>query len=403
MQHDYDILIVGGGLAGNCLALALKDTGMRIAIVEANTREQLHDSPAGDRALALAAGTVRMLEALGIWQGISHAATAIKNIHISDQGHFGKVRLSAQKENVEALGYVITARDIESHVAKRVTDAEIELMSPARLVGMMAGNDTVNISLKRGDESLLASAKLLVGADGGNSSVRKLLGIAQYVTEYGQTALVTTVKSSLPHNNVAFERFTASGPLALLPVDTNHCAVVWTRNSEDAAALMSGSETDFLAELQQCFGFKLGALSLTAPRRAFPLSLIRAEKMIAARTVVIGNAVHQLHPVAGQGFNLGLRDVVQLAEVIITQHEAGQDIGAANFLMAYAESRQKDHDRTIGFTDIVVGIFSNDWPALAAARNVGLAMLDHIPAAKTLLTRHAMGLAGHLPRLGNRR
>jgi 2-octaprenyl-6-methoxyphenol hydroxylase len=344
-----------------------------------------------------------MLEALGIWQGISHAATAIKNIHISDQGHFGKVRLSAQKENVEALGYVITARDIESHVAKRVTDAEIELMSPARLVGMIAGNDTVNISLKRGDESLLASAKLLVGADGGNSSVRKLLDIAQYVTEYGQTALVTTVKTSLPHNNVAFERFTASGPLALLPVDTNHCAVVWTRNSEDAAALMSGSETDFLAELQQCFGFKLGALSLTAPRRAFPLSLIRAEKMIAARTVVIGNAVHQLHPVAGQGFNLGLRDVVQLAEVIITQHEAGQDIGTANFLIAYAESRQKDHDRTIGFTDTVVGIFSNEWLALAAARNIGLAVLDHIPAAKTLLTRHAMGLAGHLPRLGNRR
>ena len=403
MHHDYDLVIVGGGLAGNCLALALKDTGLKIAIVEANTREQHHDSPAGDRALALAAGTVNMLEALGIWQGITQAATAIKNIHISDQGHFGKVRLSAQKENVAALGYVITARDIEAHVAKLVNVSDIELICPARLVGLMAGNNTVNVSLKRGDESINVSAKLLVGADGGNSSVRNLLEIDRNITEYGQTALVTTVKASLPHNNTAFERFTASGPLALLPVDIDHCAVVWTRTSEDANALMSGSEADFLAELQQCFGYKLGELSLAAPRRAFPLSLIRAEKMIAARTVIIGNAVHQLHPVAGQGFNLGLRDVVQLAEMIINRHEANQDIGAADFLTAYVDARQQDHDRTIGFTNSVVRIFSNDWLALAAARNVGLAILDHIPAAKTWLTRHAMGLAGRLPRLGSRR
>jgi 2-octaprenyl-6-methoxyphenol hydroxylase len=403
MQHDYDLVIVGGGLAGNCLALSLKETGLKIAIVEANTREQLHDSPAGDRALALAAGTIKMLEALGIWQGITQAATAIKNIHISDQGHFGKTRLSAQKEKVEALGYVITARDIETHVAKLVKDAGIELICPARLVGLMAGSDAINISLKRGDEPLNVSAKLLVGADGGNSSVRKLLEISQHVTEYGQTALVTTVNASKPHKNVAFERFTSSGPLALLPVDSDQCAVVWTRSSEDADALMSGSEADFLAGLQQCFGYRLGTLSLAAPRRAFPLSLIRADRMIASRTVIIGNAVHQLHPVAGQGFNLGLRDVVQLAEMIVKQHGAGLDIGAADFLTAYAESRQQDHDRTIGFTNTVVRIFSNDWLALAAARNLGLAILDHLPAAKALLTRHAMGLAGRLPRLGGRR
>jgi 2-octaprenyl-6-methoxyphenol hydroxylase len=399
MQHDYDLLIAGGGLAGNCLALALKETGLRIAIVEANTREQLHNSPAGDRALALAAGTVKMLETLGIWQGIKQAATAIKDIHISDQGHFGKVRLSAQKEQVEALGYVITARDIESHVASLVAESGIELICPARLIGLMTGNDAANVSLKRGDEALSVSAKLLVGADGGNSSVRKLLEIAQRTTDYGQTALVTTVKSALRHNNVAFERFTASGPLALLPIADNHCAVVWTRTSEDANALMSGGEADFLAELQQCFGYRLGKLSLAAPRRAFPLALIRAEQMIAERTVVIGNAVHQLHPVAGQGFNLGLRDVMQLAEMIIRQHAAKQDIGDNSFLTAYAGSRQKDHDRTIGFTNNVVRIFSNEWLALAAARNIGLAVLDHIPAAKTWLARHAMGLAGRLPRL----
>jgi 2-octaprenyl-6-methoxyphenol hydroxylase len=386
MHPDYDLVIVGGGLTGNCLALALKDTGLNIALVEASSREQQQDAAAGDRALALAAGTVKMLEALDIWQGISQSATAIKDIHISDQGHFGKTRLSAHKEKVAALGYVITARDLEAHV-----------------VGLMAGRDAVNISLKHGDKALTLSTKLLVGADGGNSSVRKLLEINQHITDYEQTALVTTIQSALPHHNTAFERFTASGPLALLPVGRDHCSVVWTRSSEDADALMSGSEADFIAELQQCFGYKLGALSLAAPRRAFPLSLIRAKKMSATRTVMIGNAVHQLHPVAGQGFNLGLRDVVQLAEMIIEQHESGHDIGAADFLSAYTQARQKDHDRTIGFTNSLVKIFSNDWLALAAARNIGLTLLDHIPGAKTALTRHAMGLAGRLPRLGNRR
>ena len=394
MQYDYDLLIVGGGLAGNCLALALRHTNLRIAIIEANTREQLHDSPAGDRALALAYGTVMMLEKLNSWQGISHKATPIKHIHISDRGHFGKTRLSAQKEQVEALGYVITARDIETHVANLVVEAGITFIAPARVIGLMSGDKEICVSLKQGNESLTVSAKLLVGADGGSSSVRQLLDIPQQITEYGQTALVTTVKSTVPNKNTAFERFTSSGPLALLPVAKNQCAVVWTRTNQDAEELMSGSDTDFLANLQQCFGFKLGELSLSAPRRAFPLSLIRAETIIAGRAVIIGNAAHQLHPVAGQGFNLGLRDVVQLAEKLVKQSGLNNDIGEANFLNEYAIARKKDHDRTIGFTDTVVKIFSNEWLALAVARNIGLTLLDHIPVAKKLLTRHAMGLAG---------
>ncbi len=327
MQQEYDIVIVGSGLAGNCLALMLKNTGLRIAIVEAATREQLYTSPTGDRALALAAGTVQILDALGLWQGINKNATAIKQIHISDQGHFGKTRLSAQKEQVEALGYVISARDIETHIANLVSESTIELITPARVVGLMSSDNEIFINLKQGTESLNITAKLLVGADGGLSSVRQLMGITQNVTEYGQTALVTTIKSTLANNNTAFERFTVSGPLALLPISSHECSVVWTRKDEDVNALMLGSEIDFIAELQQCFGYKLGQLSLTAPRRAFPLSLIRAERMFVGRTVIIGNAAHQLHPVAGQGFNLGFRDVVQLAEQLIKQHEINRDVG----------------------------------------------------------------------------
>lgn len=402
MQHDYDILIVGGGLAGNCLALALKDTGLRLAIIEANTPEQLQNSPAGDRALALSAGTVTMLQAINVWNKIKPLATAIKDIHISDRGHFGKTRLSAKKQNVEALGYVIKARDIEQQVAEAVEKARVEQLSPVRLVGLMSGLESVNANLKQQEKSLNFSAKLVVGADGGQSSVRKLLEISQQITEYGQTALVTTVKTTLAHNNVAYERFTKSGPLAMLPVNDNECSVVWTRSHEEAEDLISLNEEDFVAQLQACFGYSLGQLSLTAPRRAFPLTLIRAENMVVGRAVIIGNAVHQLHPVAGQGFNLGLRDVVQLAEMIIEQQQKNVDIGDSAFLQQYAETRQKDHNQTIGFTDNLVKIFSSDWLPLAATRSISLAVMDHIPFAKSLLAKHAMGLSGRLPRIGNR-
>lgn len=403
MQHDYDVLIVGGGLAGNCLALALKDTGIRLAVIEANSREQLQNSPAGDRALALSAGTVKLLQAINAWEGIAAKATAIKDIHISDQGHFGKARLSAKKQGVDALGYVITARDIEGHVAELVEQAGIEQICPARVVGVISGLESVNVSLKQGEQSINLTAALLVGADGGQSSVRKLLEIPQHVSEYGQTALVTTVKSSLPHHNVAYERFTSSGPLAMLPVNDQECSVVWTRSHEEADDLMSINEADFIARLQHSFGYQLGALSLSAARRAFPLSLIQADSMVLGRTVIIGNAVHQLHPVAGQGFNLGMRDVVQLAEMLQRQHENNADLGDKTLLKKYAESRQKDHDHTIGFTNNVVNIFSTDWLPMAAARSISLAVMDHIPAAKSVLAKHAMGLAGRLPRVGNRR
>jgi 2-octaprenyl-6-methoxyphenol hydroxylase len=389
MQHDYDLLIIGGGLAGNCLALALQSSGLRIAIAEAHSRQQLSNSPAGDRALALAAGTVDVLRELNIWQGIDAQATAIKHIHISDRGHFGKTRLSAAKEGVDALGYVITARVIEDHVADLVAASDCTVICPARLVGLMAGDEAINVSLKYGDDSLNLSVKLVVGADGGMSSVRKLLGIAQQITDYGQTALVTTVESALPHNNTAFERFTSSGPLALLPMSKKHNAVVWTRNSEDADALMHGGEADFLAELQSCFGYRLGELRLLEPRRAFPLALIRAESMIDKRAVIIGNAVHQLHPVAGQGFNLGLRDVVALATILNTHATA--DIGAADVLKNYALTRQRDHDVTIGFTDHVVTFLSTDGLGLAFLRPIGLTVFDHLPTAKHRLARLAMG------------
>lgn len=401
MPSHFDLITVGAGLAGNCLALALKDSGLNVAIVEAASREKLRDSPAGDRALALAAGTVELLDSMGAWAGVADKATAIRNIHISDRGHFGKTRLSATENGVPALGYVIAARDIETHLTDLVAQTATTCFYETRVAGLMSGNDAVNVSLKQDKQSLNLSAQLLVGADGGQSTVRKLLDIPQQVTEYGQTALVTTVQATLPHQNTAYERFTEQGPLAFLPVSGRNISVVWTRKHEQAEALMAGSEAEFLAELQDCFGYRLGALKLVALRRAFPLSLIRAESMLLGRTVIIGNAVHQLHPVAGQGFNLGIRDVAELAERVLSQQSKQGDIGDAALLNAYVKQRLDDHQKTIGFTNNLVHIFSNDWLPVAALRNTGLTLLDHLPFAKKILTRHAMGLAKPLPKLGN--
>ncbi|MGR9101030.1 MAG: 2-octaprenyl-6-methoxyphenyl hydroxylase [Gammaproteobacteria bacterium] len=403
MQREYDVVIVGGGLAGNCLALALKDAGLRLAIVESVTREKRRTAPIGDRALALAYGTVRMLDALGAWQGVVRAATPIKDIHVSDRGHFGKARLSAAREGVDALGWVITGRDLEEHVADLVEQAGVEQICPATVVGLISGEERSCIAVRHQNETVNLTASLVVGADGGQSSVRRLLEIPQRITEYGQTAIVTTVRPAVHHRYTAFERFTPSGPLALLPAGEGHCSVVWTRRHDEARDLLDMDDAAFIRELQECFGYRLGELTLSAPRVGFPLNLIRAEKMVEGRAVLVGNAVHQLHPVAGQGFNLGLRDVAQLAEMIIERREAGQDIGSAELLNTFAEHRLRDHSKVIRFTNSVVHLFSNDWLPVAAARNAGLVLLDHLPGVKSLLARNAMGLAERLPRIGVRR
>lgn len=400
MQYDCDILIAGGGLAGGCLALALQATGWRVAVVEAVPDEQRRTSPAGDRALALAYGTVQVLDRLALWRGVAQQAAPIEKIHVSDRGHFGKTRLSARQEGVEALGYVITARLIETHVAEALAASSIEYLRPARIIGLKSSSEGVCISLKSGDDSLNKTARLVVGADGGNSSVRRLLEIEQKTRDYRQTAIVTLVKPQRGPAHTAYERFTASGPLAFLPTSDGCCSVIWTQVSKEAETLMALPEEAFLQRLQDAFGHRLGRLSLCAPRRSFPLTLVQAERMIAERAALVGNAVHQLHPVAGQGFNLGLRDVAQLAELLISADAQGEDPGSHRLLNSYAEARQKDHQAIIGFTDQVVRVFSNRLLPLSAARNAGLMALDHLPWLKHSLARHAMGMGGRVPRIG---
>ncbi|BBA35281.1 2-octaprenyl-6-methoxyphenol hydroxylase [Methylocaldum marinum] len=391
MSRDFDLLIVGGGLVGGSLALALRDTPLRVGIVEALTETQRLALAAGDRALALARGTVQILDRLGIWQDVAGKAMPIRHIHVSDRGRFGKTRLHAGEKGIDALGQVIVARTLEDRIAQELQGLDAELVCPARVIGLKAGPEAVCVTVKKGDECLNLTASLVVAADGGNSTVRKLLEIEQKVRDYQQTAIVTEVATEADVNFTAYERFTSAGPLALLPLERRKCSVVWTMENQDADELLSESDSNFTANLQTAFGYWLGKIQLASKRQGFPLKLIRAEKMADDRVLLIGNAMHQIHPVAGQGFNLGLRDAAFLAEQLSTRLAFNEDIGENAFLARYVRARQRDLANTIHFTDSLIRAFCTDFPPLALARNAALVALDCFPPAKRLLARHAMG------------
>ena len=400
MNYDYDVLIVGGGLVGGSLALALGNTALRIAILESMPEDQRLASSAGDRALALAWGSSLILDQVGIWQEAVKKAAPIRHIHVSDRGYFGKLRLDAEQEGVPALGYVATARTLEEAMAVRLRQSPVTVICPASVVGLKAGGEAVHVSLREGHQSTNLTARLVVAADGGNSTVRKLLEIGQTLRDYGQTAIVTEVETGKSSDFTAYERFTPVGPLALLPVAKRRYSVVWTQQADQANDLLAMPEPAFGQALQAAFGYWLGKLSLAAKRQSFPLKLIRAGRMTDERVVLVGNAMHQLHPVAGQGLNLGLRDVALLAEMLVARLEFGEDIGEKAFLARYAQARQADLDRVIRFTDSTVRLFSTDFKPLAVARSAGLMALDRFLPGKRLLAEYAMGLGSRIPRFG---
>lgn len=402
-EADYDLLIIGGAMVGGSLALGLLGSGLRVAVIDAVTPKKRLDSSAGDRAIALSQGSAQILDKLDLWKTICKQSEAIKNIHISDRGHFGKTRLSAAKEGVKALGYVATARTIESAIYGRMKKEKIELICPAELLEMERDDEGVTITVRKGKKKEQLRCRLLIGADGGQSTVRKLNHIEQEIREYKQTVVGVVVRPGISGNQTAYERFTDSGPLAFLPIEGGLYSVVWTMKDADIDTVMALSDEHFLQRLQGSFGHKLGALELVGKREAFPLCLVRAKEMFVARTLLIGNASHQIHPVGGQGFNLGLRDAAQLAEILLRDTAQNGDVGSKTLLSRYSELRQKDHDAVIEATDCLVRIFSSNFWPLALARNIGLVSLDHLPFAKKAVSQFAMGLSGRMPRLQSRR
>mgnify|MGYP001051672006 CR=1 FL=1 len=396
--HDFDLLIIGGGLVGASLACALAGRGLRIGLVEARPFQTGHPSY-DDRTLALAHGTRRIFEGLGLWRSLGEVSP-IHSIHISDRGHPGIARLEGRDHGVEALGYVVPARVVGAALLERLaTLPEVEILSPARLSGLRIDAVAAVASLETDSGPRTLRARLVVGADGARSRVRAELGIPAFGYEYGQSALVANVSPAEPHRQRAFERFTDSGPLALLPLGDNRCAMVWTARSDRLPDLLALSDEAFLAALQQRFGDRLGAFVRVGRRESYPLSLVKAGEHARHRVALLGNAAHTLHPVAGQGFNLGLRDVAALAEVIHDGLTRQQDIGEQTLLTRYADWRRWDQRRTVAFTDGLTRLFSHPAPSLRLARNLGLLAFDLFPPAKRLLARQTMGLTGNLPRL----
>jgi 2-octaprenyl-6-methoxyphenol hydroxylase len=405
-MHDseYDLVIIGGGLVGASLAVSLADSGLRVAVVEASEANTRSHQSYDERVIALSLGSARTFEGMGVWSAIAPDAEPIRHVHVSDRGHFGFAHLDARDEGVTALGYVAAARVIGAALSERLEGAaNISLLRPGRLVGVQINRERVSLEVSVGGRSRLLTSALLVAADGGESSVRKRLGVPVRERRYGYDAIISTVTpEEIPEQTLggtAFERFTDTGPLAMLPMTERRYSVVWTAHARDSAGILALSDEDFLEALQTRFGRRLGRLTQPGRRVAYPLKLVLARQLTRDRALLIGNAAHTLHPVAGQGFNLGLRDVAVLADLLIEAQSTAKDLGGPAVLSAYRRQRGPEHALIAGLTDGLARLFANPWGPLRMARNLGLLGLDLAGPARHHLARRFMGATGRQPRL----
>lgn len=396
-----DVVIVGGGMVGVTLALLLaQQPELRITLLEAiqlpsiNPHEPLPYRPSFDaRNTALSRKTVNAYQALGIWQELQEHAVAIDQVHISERGRFAQAHLKSQEENVESFGHVIENAWLGLVLLKNVLQKKnVTVLDGATVFQIDADATQRTVSFHHQQENKTISAPLMIAADGAQSRCRELLGVSASHHDYQQVAIVTTVQTHLPHERIAYERFTEQGPLALLPLPNNRRSVVWAVAKGTEDALINGSDEAFLQQLQTAFGRRAGKFIKTAARYAYPLNLILAQQQALPRAVILGNAAHTLHPVAGQGFNLCLRDCLLLSQFVIQSFNEKKDWGDFAQLKKYEEKRLQDQHNVAQFSDWVVRGFSHANPLLGTARNMGLWAFDVLPLVKPLLARYAMGI-----------
>ena len=401
-MEPYDVVIAGGGMIGTSLALALRPLGLRVAVVEAIGRREARQPSFDDRSTALARSTQRMFEAMGLWDAVVAASTPIHKIHVSDKGRFGFSHIDAQEQGVEALGYVVINRVLGEVLQERLDDAAaVDVYCPARIDALEIGPQQVSVTLCEPGDNRVLDARLLVAADGANSAVREMMGIAVQKRDYAQRAIIGNLLPEMKPANRAFERFTAEGPLAILPVADDRAGFVWTVAEHDADRVMDLDDAAFVGELQEQFGYRLGKFSRIGTRACYPLVLSKAVRLTATRSVLVGNAAHGLHPVSAQGFNLGMRDVAALCDCIAdaATNDSEFDPGDATILDRYAEWRRSDQNKLVHFTDNLVRLFGSSRPGLRVLRNIGMIGFDLIPGVRPAFAKHTMGLAGELPRL----
>ncbi|MFI4962885.1 MAG: 2-octaprenyl-6-methoxyphenyl hydroxylase, partial [Legionellales bacterium] len=387
IKKQVDIVIIGGGLIGGTLMLALRGLGLSALLVEAKPFDEKLSPDFDARSLALSPASRRILNMLGVWDLLKEHATAIESIHVSDQRHFGASRLEGDRAN--PLGYVVEMHYINSALMQ-LLDSE-QIMAPAILKTLDREGCSVVVATESGDITL--EAQLIVAADGAESSVRKHCELSAAIKKYHQQGIVANVGLAKPHGFRAFERFTPNGPLALLPMKDAKMSLVWAMQPDEAQRLMLLSDVDFLKQLQEAFGYRLGRLVKIGRRFSYPLNQVLMPQQASWPVVFVGNAAHTLHPVAGQGFNLGLRDVATLAQCI-----AKLGINS-KMLDEYLKLRRHDQQVITGLTDGLIHLFTSRLPGMGLARSLGLVAFDTVPVLKNLLAHYARGFGGVTPDL----
>ena len=396
-MREFDVAIVGGGMVGASFALALRGTKLRVLLIESVPPDSAAQPSFDERTTALGNGSRQIFESLGVWPGMVGDSAAIRSIHVSDAGRFGVARLEAQEQGVPAFGYVVPNRVIGRVLWAALREApNVTLAVPAQLKAATPRDDAVLLDVVIDGQVERIRAAVAVAADGSGSVLRASAGIDAAVEDYDQVAIVVNAATDKPNDGVAFERFTSSGPLAVLPVTGGGYAVVWAVKPARAAELLSLDETAFAAELLAAFGWRAGRWTRIGRRNTYPLALSRAAETVSGRVVLIGNAAQALHPVAGQGFNLGLRDAATLAEMLV---RAGATPDYLDLLGKFAAWRAEDRSGVTRFTDSLVKLFGSDTPGLGLVRNFGLLLFDQSPTAKRALSRVSWGFAGRMPRL----
>ena len=399
---QQQVIIVGGGMVGLSLSLMLAKANIAVKLLEAVKYPNYDDqnvapyhSSFDARNTALSRRSVQIYQKLGLWDALQQHATPILQVHITEQGSFGKARLIAEQETVESFGQVIENAWLGRVLLTQVRQQPlIELIDGVQVTALTQDAEKVHIEAQRADEVLKLESKLLIAADGRDSFCRQAIGVGVDIHDYDQVAIVTTVQTSKPHEHVGFERFSALGPLALLPLPGEYRrSVVWpVKKGTEGEWLGEENDQHFLDALQKTYGDRAGKFEKTGKRFSYPLSQVLAHKQAVGRVILMGNAAHTIHPVAGQGFNLCLRDADVLLRYLVNQLSTSDDIGNPDNLLAYEQARLSDQQRVIKFCDTVVRGFSNQNPLLKLIRNTGLIAFDVIPGIKPLVANYAMGL-----------
>lgn len=397
--NQFDITIVGGGMVGISLALLLAaQQRWKVLVVEAkeikHTDTTQYSTSFDARSTALSWSSRSILQKMAVWQHIEQHAQAISSIHVSDRGHFGLTRLEAEDAGVNALGYVVENSWLGLVLIQQAKQADISLKDDAKIISIQPRAESMQLTIESDGQQQLINSKLLVVADGADSSCGKKLGISQQRKAYDHSAIIANISLEQAHNKVAYERFTDQGPMALLPLtdfeNDHRCALVWTQPSEQADELMTSDDSEFLSQLQARFGDRLGKFKRVGERVCYPLALTTSEEQVRRRLVVVGNAAHSLHPVAGQGFNLSLRDLDCLAKCLADQPKQA-DVGELEPLLSYQKQRETDQRNTLIFTDNLTKLFGLSSSTVALGRNSGLLLMDLVPTLRNQFAHFGMG------------